>query len=72
MQQTRSSVTKLTREIKLSRQDLIALLHHEDIPINADIFITVPGGGDWSGMDVDISEKTPVIVRWVTTTETNE
>jgi hypothetical protein len=34
-----------------------------NIPKDAEITLTVPGGADWSGMALDISEH-PIDVKW--------
>jgi hypothetical protein len=35
------------------------------IPANAEIQITVPGGGDWSNSELDLNEH-PVVITWTT------
>lgn len=34
------------------------------IPAKAQIFFTVPGGGDWSNSSVDITREFPVTIEW--------
>lgn len=34
------------------------------LPKNARIKFHVPGGGDWSNTDIDISAKDPIIATW--------
>ena len=31
------------------------------------VYVNVPGGGDWSHCELDISGKTPLIVEWTET-----
>lgn len=52
--------------ITIERGDIIAMLKAKgyDIPDSAEIFVTVPGGGDWSNMDLDISNQVPIQVRY--------
>lgn len=42
-----------------------------DLPDDAEVIVPVPGGGDWSHMDLDIGHDAPLVVRW-TTTEDSE
>lgn len=37
-----------------------------NLPSNARIYFSVPGGGDWSNTDVDISREHPIYVEWTT------
>lgn len=32
------------------------------------VFIEVPGGGDWSGMDLDVDARNPVVVEYTVET----
>jgi hypothetical protein len=36
-----------------------------DIPTDAVVIVHVPGGGDWSNTDLEVSPGTPIVVRWV-------
>jgi hypothetical protein len=33
------------------------------------IYIAIPGGGDWSNTDIEISNEHPLCVEWTTTVE---
>lgn len=33
------------------------------------IYVAIPGGGDWSNTDFDISREHPLCVEWTTTVE---
>jgi len=46
----------------ISRDDLKKAFN---IPDRALIYFHVPGGGDWSNENIDISEDDPVHVSWV-------
>lgn len=48
-------------------RNLLAAAGHQ-IPKNARIIFTVPGGGDWSNMAIDIDGENPVEVQWETVT----
>lgn len=39
------------------------------VPDSAEITVHIPGGGDWSNTDLDISDAHPVIVSWTTEQE---
>lgn len=58
--------TTETTHITLDRQDIIELLEKEgiDIPIGADIFITVPGGGDYSNQKLGVDFDTPLEIKF--------
>lgn len=55
-----------TLRIELTRDDILRLLRADGykIPNDADVEFRVPGGGDWSNMDVGIDEENPVSIRW--------
>lgn len=70
------SITAQTRtttkyHYKLGRVELQKLFQEAGIsvPQNAEIYISVPGGGDWSNTSLDITEETPIEVSWSTVTE---
>lgn len=33
-------------------------------PIEAEVSVKVPGGGDWSGMDLDLNTAITLDIRW--------
>ena len=39
--------------------------------MNADTIVRVPGGGDWSNMDLDLTEDSPIEITWKETTHGN-
>jgi hypothetical protein len=61
--------------LQLARGDVIEMLRREfpdqKIPDNAQVWMEVPGGGDWSNMQLDVEPGSPLNVAWVTT-ETKE
>ncbi len=61
-----TTVVTKTHTITLNREVIIDLLRKEGIEVGAsvEIFVSVPGGGDWSNTDLDISASCPLIVRW--------
>lgn len=62
--------TQTTKRIELSESDLRELVraHSGEVPASAAIFVEVPGGGDWSNTQLDISES-PIIITWSEVTE---
>lgn len=36
------------------------------LPANAEIVVTVPGGGDWSNADLEIDQDTALVAKWET------
>jgi hypothetical protein len=73
----RKNMTKVVKrviqeeyELKLNREALISLLANEDVtdatyvPNDAEIFVQIPGGGDYSGEPLAITERCPIILRW--------
>lgn len=61
-------VTQITKQIKLDRQILLELIAPYtdcgDIPQNAEIYIMVPGGGDWSNQKLDVNINDPIVISW--------
>lgn len=70
MLENKSTVVRTTEnhQIKLTSddiRDLIRSKYGEDkVPDHAEIFVTVPGGGDWSGLGLGIDDDSPVTIRW--------
>jgi predicted ATP-dependent serine protease len=60
--------TTTRHRLEITRADILAYLASAKItnlpPRNADIFVQVPGGGDWSNTSLDISDENPVVVSW--------
>lgn len=51
----------------LSGSDILKMFEKyfgEDVPPDAEVVFTVPGGGNWSGLDVDIDEDHPVLIKF--------
>jgi hypothetical protein len=60
-----TTVTKV-HNCSLGKAEILQLLSQQlgkTIPSNATVNVRVPGGGDWSDMDLDI-EESPVQVSW--------
>ena len=58
---------KTVRKVKLTKQQIIGLLNDAidyEVPNDAQVFIRVPGGGDWSNEDLDIEGSHGVEVLW--------
>ncbi|AKQ75832.1 hypothetical protein FDH82_gp42 [Roseobacter phage RDJL Phi 2] len=58
-----STTTTSKHEAKLSGAAIRRLLA---LPNDAHIKVTVPGGGDWSGMDLDLDSGTTLDISWET------
>lgn len=60
--------------VEVPRTTLLALLRkHLSLPAEAEVFVRVPGGADWSNTDLDIDDKdTPLVVRYTRTTQKRE
>lgn len=58
--------TERRHEIVIDQTEIRELLRRAgyQVPAKARIYFTVPGGGDWSNTDVDITPDSPVTVEW--------
>jgi len=68
------TVTTTVREEHIvTRTDILCAMRAKgiNVPDDADVIVRVPGGGDWSNMDLHVHEA-PVIVRFSETKTTNE
>ncbi len=71
------TITTSKYTLALTGKDIVMLLRGEftavpevpmpDVPANAKVSFHVPGGGDWSHVDVSIDSETPIYVEWETT-----
>lgn len=65
---TTTTVTKTHRAV-ISGDDLIAILRlhspTSEIPASAEVFVMVPGGGDWSNMKLDLKQDASIELVWV-------
>ena len=54
------------RTLELDDAAIRWLLAHQgyEVPESSSIRVSIPGGGDWSNMDLDITGGTPVKVSW--------
>lgn len=64
-----STLTKTTRRWRLKGADLTRAL---GIRHDAEIYVMVPGGGDWSNCRLDIGDDADLIIVETTTAETEE
>jgi hypothetical protein len=57
-----------TWSVKLTGEDIRVILSKQGytIPELATVTVMVPGGGDYSGMTLDIDDDCPVVVSWKT------
>lgn len=66
--------TERQHHVMLTDEDLQEMLEAAGIQIPANttdvrIYFSVPGGGDWSNMNVDIDVHNPVHIKWTTVEE---
>ena len=63
----KSTKTEKNYEYKLSGKDIVSLLTRNkkfsEGEIIQSITVRVPGGGDWSHMNLDIDEDCPVVIK---------
>lgn len=67
-----TTVSTARHTIKLTREMILEMLKSHMIPSNAKVRFIVPGGGDWSGMAVDVNSDAPVWIEWESETVTDE
>ncbi len=68
-----STITTRQHTVRLSDDDLVELLRQElkaqgvkFLPEGKiEVFVSVPGGGDYSSTDLEIDEGTPLTIRWM-------
>lgn len=59
------------KRIELTDEDIRALVRATSgsiIPVAAEVFVEVPGGGDWSNTSLEIRDA-PVVIAWTEITE---
>lgn len=50
-----------THRVELDSEDIRKLV---DAPAHAEVYVSIPGGGDWSNMDLTIDKDTTITVEW--------
>lgn len=65
---------KEEHELTLTNEELIVILQDKGykIPQACEVFVTVPGGGDWSNTDLSVDARNPLRVTWITYTESKD
>ena len=48
----------------IALKNLLSDYIQERIPDHASVTINIPGGGDYSNMTLDVTQKTPVVIKW--------
>ena len=68
VQTTIETTKKMTCQV--NGDNLLDLLSKSGvkIPPGATVMFVVPGGGDWSGQAIDVTDENPVLVEWSTHT----
>lgn len=60
-----TTVTAVTaKRIELTRDHIRRLIPNVHIPVNAAIYMEVPGGGEWSIELVHVNSDCPLIITW--------
>jgi hypothetical protein len=67
---TKVVTTTVKKTVTLDRKAIQRLLAQvmSGVPVDANIYIDIPGGGDWSNTSLDISSDNPVTIEWTETT----
>ena len=73
----RTTVTKTTAKKVTIEVDAVTLIealraNGVKIPGDAKVYVTVPGGGDWSHTDLDIDDDAPLTIEYEEHTEDEE
>lgn len=73
MKITVNETVSTKKHITIRRSDLIELLALEGIsvPDHAEITFHIPGGSDWSNMDLDLDDYTVINVDWTENNSVN-
>ncbi len=58
------TTTTSTHRAKLNRTDLLELLQDHGVPPDAEVYVSVPTGADWSGMRLEIGSDTLLSITW--------
>jgi hypothetical protein len=61
----------IEHSVKLGANDLFDMLRRSGVPVpdsatalDLQVYVRIPGGGDWSNTDLNISANNPVCVKW--------
>jgi len=65
----KTATTVTTNVAEINRMQLILMLRSQGHPVpdDADIYVRIPGGGDWSNTNLDIDADSNLFVTWKTT-----
>lgn len=69
MKRSKRTVTTTEHRLEFTADDLRRAL---DLPSKASLHVRVPGGGDWSSMNLGVDEATPLVATWDDTSEVEE
>ena len=61
LQTEASTITTTNYSLELSDADIKELL---DVPLDARVTVHVPGGGDWSNQELNLSDRHTLDVKW--------
>ena len=63
----RKTRTIARHEMTLNKNEIASMLGYfegQDLPLGARLYVKIPGGGDYSNMDLDIDDEFLVYVEW--------
>lgn len=68
MPKTATTTISTEHVLTLNKHELLEALRDGgcSIPANCEITVRVPGGGDWSNTNLDISANSPICITWKT------
>ena len=66
---TRTITVETTHQVTVGRDDLLKMVGVPENATNVQVYVYVPGGGDWSSTNLDIEKDCPVIVTYKTIQE---
>jgi hypothetical protein len=74
MKVTQKTTTTKTHRVEIGRHALAKALRLSgiNVPDRAGVYVIVPGGGDWSNMQLDVDDKTPIVVSWTESSTVEE
>jgi len=58
------TTTATTKHVTMDAAELLKALK---LPKDAKVFVTVPGGGDWSNCDLELDKSTPLNIVYTST-----
>lgn len=77
MKTSSSTLIRVEKRYTFSSEEILGALRAQGLlparspygTTNEKVFISIPGGGDWSNTDLDVSDEDPLRVHIVTNTQ---